>query len=48
MVNKKFWQCEVCMDIHYGKNPPEICPTCDTSDAYLEITPKIAKKMMKF
>lgn len=27
-MNKKFWRCSVCGDLHYGKEAPEICPTC--------------------
>ncbi len=35
---KKFWRCFVCNDIHYGINPPEICPTCRVKNAYVEIS----------
>ncbi len=33
---KKHWRCFVCNDIHYGINPPEICPTCQVKNAYVE------------
>jgi ferredoxin-thioredoxin reductase catalytic chain len=42
---KKFWRCFVCNDIHYGVNPPEICPTCMAKDAYVEITSAEALKI---
>jgi hypothetical protein len=35
---KKFWQCEVCNDVHWGENYPEHCPNCDSLDSYVEIT----------
>jgi ferredoxin-thioredoxin reductase catalytic chain len=35
---KKYWRCFVCNDIHYGVNPPEICPTCRVKNAYVEIS----------
>ena len=43
---KKYWRCNVCNDIHYGVNPPDPCPTCDTPHAYVEITAEEARKMM--
>jgi len=45
---KKFWKCSVCGDIHYGNAGPEICPTCQTKEAYKEIKAEEAKKTMKF
>lgn len=45
---KKFYRCNVCNDIHYGKNFPEVCPTCDAKNAYVEIEYEEAKKVMKF
>lgn len=42
---KKFWRCHVCNDIHYGINPPEICPTCKVENAYVEITSEEADKI---
>lgn len=35
---KKYWRCFVCNDIHYGVKPPEICPTCQVKNAYVEIS----------
>ena len=35
---KRYWRCFVCNDIHYGINPPEICPTCRVKNAYVEIS----------
>ncbi len=35
---KRYWRCFVCNDIHYGVNPPEICPTCRVKNAYVEIS----------
>ncbi len=41
---KKYWRCFVCNDIHYGVKPPEICPTCQAKNAYVEISSTEAKK----
>ena len=46
MAEKKFWRCNVCNDIHYGVLPPEICPTCMTKNAYVEVDKKEAKFVM--
>lgn len=35
---KKYWRCFVCNDIHYGLNPPGVCPTCMAKNAYVEIS----------
>ena len=35
---KRYWKCTVCGDIHYGEHPPAECPTCNTPEAYVEIT----------
>lgn len=43
---KKFWRCFICNDIHYGLNPPEICPTCLARNAYVEISSREAGKIM--
>lgn len=43
---KKFWRCNVCGDIHWGMAPPEMCPTCSTAKAYVEITADEARKTM--
>jgi ferredoxin-thioredoxin reductase catalytic chain len=42
---KKLWRCFVCNDIHYGVNPPEICPTCRVKNAYVEISSAEAQIM---
>jgi rubrerythrin len=47
MAGKKFWRCNVCSDIHYGMKGPEICPTCGTKNAYMEIDRKEAKTVTK-
>ncbi|KPJ64066.1 hypothetical protein AMJ44_13455 [candidate division WOR-1 bacterium DG_54_3] len=44
---KKFWRCFVCNDIHYGISPPEICPTCNAKNAYVEVSSDEAQKIMK-
>ena len=46
-MNKKFWRCNVCNDIHYGIAGPSICPTCSTKNAFVEIDEKEAKKVLK-
>lgn len=28
----------MCNDIHYGTSPPEICPTCQAKNAYVEVS----------
>jgi len=45
MVDKKFWRCNVCSDIHYGNAGPEKCPTCQQMNAYVEIDAAEAKKV---
>ncbi len=47
MVNKKFWRCNVCNDVHYGISGPEICPTCRAKNAYVEIDKSEAKNVME-
>ncbi len=46
MVEKKFFRCNVCNDIHYGIQGPEICPTCQVKNAYVEIDKEEAQKVM--
>ena len=46
MTDKKFWRCNVCNDIHYGNAGPELCPTCQTKNAYAEIDAAEAKNVM--
>ena len=38
MAAKRYWRCFVCNDIHYGFYPPEVCPTCNVKNAYIEIS----------
>ena len=35
---KKYWRCHVCNDIHFGVHPPEICPTCRQTNAFVEVS----------
>lgn len=46
MPEKKFWRCNICNDIHYGVAGPEICPTCQAKNAYVEIDKEEAKNVM--
>ncbi len=46
MAGKKFFRCNVCNDIHYGVAGPEICPTCNAKNAYVEIDENEARKVM--
>ncbi|MBM3297197.1 MAG: hypothetical protein FJY83_06315 [Candidatus Aminicenantes bacterium] len=41
---KRTWRCFVCNDIHYGTQPPEVCPTCKVRRAYVEISSAEAGK----
>lgn len=34
---KVWWVCRECGYIHYGKEPPKNCPSCDHPQAYYEI-----------
>ena len=34
---RKLWRCNVCNDLHLGKDFPDPCPTCVTPDSYVEI-----------
>lgn len=43
---KKYWRCFVCNDIHYGLRPPEVCPTCQAVNAFVEISPEEAARIM--
>jgi len=36
-MEKKFWRCNVCNDVHHGNTPPEVCPTCKAKNAYCQI-----------
>ena len=46
MVDKKFFRCNVCQDVHYGMNGPEKCPTCQAENAYVEVDKEEAKNVM--
>jgi len=46
MVDKKFFRCNVCQDIHYGIAGPELCPTCQNKNVYVEVDIAEAKKVM--
>ena len=48
MVDKKYFRCNICNDVHYGNSGPEVCPTCQEKDAYVEIEEQEAKKVMGF
>jgi len=47
-MDKKFYRCTVCNDIHFGVNAPELCPTCKVRNAYVEIDASEAKKVQGF
>ncbi len=34
---KVFWVCRKCGYVHYGKQPPEKCPSCDHESKYFEL-----------
>lgn len=46
-MEKRFWRCYVCNDIHYGVAGPDICPTCKAKNAYVEIEQKEAKNILE-
>ena len=46
-MDKKFWRCTVCNDIHFGVAGPEICPTCQQKNVYVESDIKEAKNVMQ-
>ena len=48
MKDKKLWRCNVCNDIHYGIDGPELCPTCNQKNAYCEINNKEARNVQGF
>ncbi|MBW3003805.1 hypothetical protein KY337_04520 [Candidatus Woesearchaeota archaeon] len=45
-MDKKFWRCTVCNDIHYGAAGPETCPTCKQVNKYVEIDKEEAIKVI--
>lgn len=44
---KRFFRCNICGDIHYGADGPNICPTCQAKNTYKEIKKEEARKAMK-
>ncbi len=46
-MEKKFFRCTVCNDIHYGVAGPEVCPTCQAVNAYVETDKVEAKNIME-
>jgi ferredoxin-thioredoxin reductase catalytic chain len=40
---RPFWRCFICGDIHYGRKPPEVCPTCGVRAAYVRVSPREAR-----
>ena len=41
---KRFFRCKVCNDVHFGDTPPEICPTCESMNSYVEVTKDEAER----
>jgi ferredoxin-thioredoxin reductase catalytic chain len=44
-MSKKYWRCHVCNDIHYGVRAPELCPTCEKQNAFVEVSKNEALKV---
>lgn len=47
MVDKKYYRCTVCGDIHWGKFAPEICPTCQQKNVYVEVEKEEVKNVLE-
>ena len=49
-MQKKFWLCTICGDLHVGANPPEVCPTCHQGkEKSVEITfDDMEKELQKY
>lgn len=45
-MNKNFYRCTVCGDIHFGNSAPELCPTCKQLNKYVQIDEDEANKLM--
>jgi len=45
-MQKKYYRCNVCGDIHYGFEGLDICPTCLAKFAYCEIDTVEANNLM--
>jgi len=41
-MEKKYFRCSVCGDIHFGIAGPALCPTCQKKNTYVEIDEKEA------
>ncbi len=38
-MEKKYWLCTICGDLHIGVKPPDPCPTClQSKEKYIEIS----------
>lgn len=35
--NEVFWVCRECGYVHFGKEPPEKCPSCDHSKSFYQV-----------
>ncbi len=46
-MGKKYWRCTVCNDVHFGVEPPKVCPTCKQVNVYVEITMEEAVKLLQ-
>jgi ferredoxin-thioredoxin reductase catalytic subunit len=46
-MNKRYWRCFVCNDVHHGITPPELCPTCKVLNAYVEISADEARRFLE-
>jgi len=44
--DKRLWRCHVCNDLHYGKMPPMICPTCAARNGFVLIDRSEALKII--
>ena len=36
-MNKNYFRCTICNDVHFGVFGPLVCPTCSEENAYCEI-----------
>jgi hypothetical protein len=46
MAKKTLWRCNICNDVHYGFKPPQICPTCQSRNAFIRIDHEEAWKII--
>ncbi|MEK6936242.1 MAG: rubredoxin-like domain-containing protein [Nanoarchaeota archaeon] len=47
LKDRKLWRCNVCRDLHIDTEPPEECPTCFVTDAYVEIDLNEFRKLIE-